>query len=292
MALSQFFNSISRIARNRHINRPQALARHLAWQVRKVANRFPVELPLAGSVIIAEHRRCGVSALVNAHGMYDYNNMTLIQLLLERGGCFVDVGANVGAFSLVASEQRSARVLAFEPHPVTFAALRSNIDRNRRDNVELVCAAVGRDEGSVTITNTPGSSTTHIATTADRETITVPMVRLDLELAARAIAPLIVKIDVEGFELDVLTGLGAALTGVTVILVEMNGLGQARGGGEQAIIDVLENAGFIGPLYYKSRNRRLVVAPELAGEDAIFVARGRVDALAANFGIALSAQCE
>ena len=123
MAVAQFVNSLMRIARNPHIHRGRAVARHLAWQLRKLTARFPVELRLSNSALIATHGRCGISALVNTHGMYDYNNMTLIQLMLSGGGLFVDVGANIGAYTLIASELGAAQVLAFEPHPVTFAAM-------------------------------------------------------------------------------------------------------------------------------------------------------------------------
>jgi FkbM family methyltransferase len=285
MALAQFVNSLMRIARNRHIHRGRAAARHLAWQLRKLAGRFPVELRLSNSALIAAHGRCGVSALVNTHGMYDYNNMTLIQLVLSGGGLFVDVGANIGAYTLIASEQDAAQVLAFEPHPITFAALRSNIARNRRGNVTAVCAAVGDEAGMIAITNTPGSSTTHITSVEGSDSISVPVVRLDAELRARRLKPYIVKIDVEGYELDVLKGLGTALADAVLVFVEINGLSQIRATGAEPICATLSAAGFVGPLYYDAASRELIEIPVAAGEDPIFVARTFLNNLTEKLGI-------
>src|SRR5688572_1480089 len=154
-------SSVRRILRNRYVHRPQAVGRHVGWQFRRIARAFPAELPLSESVLVAQSGNCGVSALVNAHGMYDYNNMQLIKRVLADGGVLVDVGANVGAFSLIGSEQPRARVVAYEPHPATYELLRENLRRNDRGNVEAICAAAGSRDGEIRISDTPGSSTTH-----------------------------------------------------------------------------------------------------------------------------------
>lgn len=83
MGVKQFVNSIERIVCNRQINRGYGLAKHFEWQVRKLLDSFPFEQRISRSRIIAAHRRCGVSALINSQGMYDYNNMHLIQSLLR-----------------------------------------------------------------------------------------------------------------------------------------------------------------------------------------------------------------
>src|SRR5215472_13101794 len=132
MALSQVANSIRRIVRNPHVSSAPALGRYASWQARRALRLFPTELPLSRSTLIAPSGRCGVSSLVNSCGLYDYNNMRLVQELLQEGGDFIDIGANIGSYTLVASEQPSARVLSIEPHPLTFAHLERNIARNRR----------------------------------------------------------------------------------------------------------------------------------------------------------------
>jgi FkbM family methyltransferase len=274
MSVRQFIGSIQRIARNPNINRVAAMGRHLDWQRRRLLNDFPADLRLSDSVLVATHGRCGVSALVNAHGLYDFNNMTLIKRLLAKGGVFIDVGANVGAYTLVASEQRRAQVLAFEPHPDTFALLLENLRRNARDNVSPVCAAVGDDEGDIRITHTPGSSTTHVAESGGLE---VRLLRLDRELARRGLEPDVVKIDVEGFEFEVLCGLGEALAKAAAVFVEINGLSDARGRGREPIVALLRDAGFEGPWYYDARSGRCHATPVHRGEDPLFVNHARAE---------------
>ena len=284
MGVAQFLSSVRRILRNRYVDRPRAVGRHLGWQWRRGARAFPAELPLSESVLVASSGKCGVSALVNAHGMYDYNNMRLIKRALEDGGTFIDVGANIGAFSLIASEQRAARVLAFEPHPATFARMQENLRRNRRINVIPVCAAVGSRDGEIDISDTPGSATTHAVAGRDADadadasrepTIAVPLRRLDDELARHGLTADLLKIDVEGFEADVLEGCGAALAAVALVLVEINGLSDRRGAGSARVIELLHAAGAEGPYYYDAPAGCLRRHPVHAGEDPVFVNRAR-----------------
>ncbi len=274
MGLGQFFGSIRRIYRNPYIDRTQAVKRHLDWQRRKVMHDFPVELKLSESVLIGKHSSCGVSALVNAHGMYDFNNMLLIKRMLMDGGIFFDVGANVGSYSLIASEQPRARVFAFEPHPATFAALQANLERNGRRNVTAICAAVGALEGTLHISDTPGSSTTHIVGRGDPRAIAVPVVTLAGECGRRGIAPDIVKIDVEGFEDDVLVGMKSALDGVALLVVEINGLSKRRGAG--SVVSTARAAGLVGPVYYDAFRSEFRCEPVHDAEDALFIGPDRL----------------
>jgi FkbM family methyltransferase len=272
----QFVGSIQRIARNPYIDRVAAVGRHLDWQRRKLLRDFPLELELSESVLLATHGRCGVSALVNAHGLYDFNNMTLLKRLLAKGGVFVDVGANVGAYTLVASEQQRARVLAFEPHPATFALLEENLRRNGRKNVFATCTAVGNKVGVLSISDTPGSSTTHVISDDSVAAIDVPVVRLDVELERRDLHADAIKIDVEGFEYEVLHGMGEELCHATVVFVEVNGLSDQRATGRENIFALLRDAGLDGPYYYDARASHCETAPVHPGEDPLFVNKSLV----------------
>jgi FkbM family methyltransferase len=278
LGVVQFIGSVRRILRNRYVDRPRAVGRHVGWQLRRLAHAFPAELPLSESVLVASSGHCGVSALVNAHGMYDYNNMQLIKRVLADGGVLVDVGANVGAFSLIASEQPKAQIVAYEPHPATYELLRENLRRNGRRNVDAICAAVGNRDGEIRISDTPGSSTTHAVSAADAASgpaITVPLLRLDGDLARRGLTPDIVKVDVEGFEYDALSGCGVQLGNAALFLVEINGLSDRRSTGGDRISQLLRDAGADGPYYYDANRRCLRRRVVHIGEDPVFVNRFR-----------------
>ena len=238
---------------------------------------FPTELPLSNSVLIAPSGHCGVSALVNSCRLYDFNNMSLIRALLAGGGDFIDIGANIGSYTIISAEQRRARVLAIEPHPQTFEYLRRNVARNGYENVHLVRAAVGASEGSITVTDTPGSAVTHI--TCDGSGVAVPLRRMDSLLEETGLSPDVVKIDVEGFELGVLQGFGERLRDVNVLFIEMNALGEGNAADVRAL---LERADFCPPRYFDARVRELVGSPVAIGEDPVCVHRSFLPRLAAR----------
>lgn len=145
---------------------------------------------------------------------------------LGPGDVFVDVGANIGFFSVLAALMVGAngRVVAFEPHPGALHTFRTALDANRVSHlVEVVNAAVGNTPGttgrlfmsedSVLSTLDPSRSPARGQFGFERS-IFIPQVTLDEwfeerpELRRRIAA---IKIDVEGTELDVLAGMSAVL---------------------------------------------------------------------------------
>ena len=276
MGFQQFANSLHQIIANPHVSRGRGLRRHLQWQVRKVFDLFPFEQSLSSSRIIAAHKTCSVSALIHSQGLYDYNNMKFLQWLLQPGGTFFDIGANIGTYTLLASEQDQARVLAFEPHPATFALLSENVHLNKRRNVRLFQAALSHREHPVDVTNVPGSPTNHIVQEESLEGapcrgITVPCFRADQICEELGVVPEIVKLDVEGFEFDVLCGFGGFLKSIGVLLVEMNALSDQRGPGRASIHRLLTSRGLKGPYQCVFNLRQLTPALDHNSEDHIYM---------------------
>lgn len=133
-----------------------------------------------------------------------------VQVLLRPGDTFVDVGANIGYFTLVASRLvgRQGRVFSFEPVPRIAKRLAENVDLNHADNVVIHEYAVSDVTERVKIGEPvgtgPGMSTMR-TNEAMRETWEVPAVRLD-DVLPRDRRIRLIKIDVEGAELRVLKG--------------------------------------------------------------------------------------
>ena len=132
-------------------------------------------------------------------GRYEPELYSAIKAHLPPTGVFWDIGAHIGLVA-VPIAARGAAVVAVEPLPTNVERLRKAIGRNRLENVEIVPVAVGESHRKVKITE--GESST--GRVAD-DGVEVTMITLDMLLEDHQ-PPDLVKIDVEGFENDVLAG--------------------------------------------------------------------------------------
>jgi FkbM family methyltransferase len=135
---------------------------------------------------------------------------------LRPGDVFVDVGANMGYFSLLAARRvgPSGGVVAIEPAPPTFAKLTANLALNPRAAVRPVQAAVGAREGAVRFyraawNDAESSTVARSGVEPAGDVQAFPLARLlsDDEIARTRI----VKIDIEGGEWDAVRGLAPDL---------------------------------------------------------------------------------
>lgn len=131
---------------------------------------------------------------------------------IKPGDVVLDVGANVGFNSILFGRLvgPSGKVVAFEPAPMTYEALRHHLTVNGLDaTVKAVNAALGDQAGELQFFADGLHGTNHVASEAERggaNTVRVPCLPLDDYCAANSIRPTAIKIDTEGFELPVLRG--------------------------------------------------------------------------------------
>lgn len=232
MGAHLFIQTLNRIAAHRGGNRARAVGRHLMWQVRRHLNHFPYQIRISDKstlTITDPDAANGCAALAWSLGCYDFDNMAFLQDILVRNEeplIVFDIGANMGIYTLLASEHDKTRVFSFEPHPITTRILRNNISKNHRNNVTVVPCAVSSRPGELTFSNLPGSSLNQIipvrAAASSSQTITVPAIRIDDYCRSENIRPDIVKIDVEGHEGEVLVGFGPYLQDVEILFIEAN----------------------------------------------------------------------
>lgn len=142
---------------------------------------------------------------------YNLDELDFLRQHTRVGGSFVDVGANVGTFALVMAQQvgTNGKVVAIEPHPMTFGRLAFNHAASKTAQVRLVQAAAGDSDGELMIESGGGNlGATHVVTgTASAEAIKVPSLRLTRILDEAGVTEVdALKIDVEGFEDRVLIG--------------------------------------------------------------------------------------
>src|SRR5579863_9241815 len=128
-----------------------ALQRYLRWQIGSRLVPGPVVVPLTDRAkLIVSPGMTGATCNVYT-GLHDYAEMAFTVHLLRPGDVFVDVGANVGVYTVLAGAVAGAHCVAFEPAADTFRHLTANVAVNALD-AELVHAAVGAKSGTLRFT--------------------------------------------------------------------------------------------------------------------------------------------
>ncbi len=173
------------------------------------------------------------------NGTWEPAEGKILRSLVTPDSVFVDVGANVGYFSrLIATTCQPARVLAFEPHPALVGILRLNVWGVPRP-VEVYPLALGRGTGTVTIT----SAEHNIGDTRVAEhptgiaTRVAAMAAMDDLVTGRVD---VVKIDVQGFETDVVGGMVRIIRdnpGIVIVSEFWPEAIRARGLAPRAVLD-------------------------------------------------------
>ncbi|MEA5362327.1 FkbM family methyltransferase [Amycolatopsis sp., V23-08] len=138
---------------------------------------------------------------------YEHGEVEAVADAVRPGGLFLDVGANIGWFTLMVATHRPAgEVWAFEPLPATADRLAANVRRAGRGNVRVVRAAAGHVGGEASFTSTMDDAFAHRAS-GDGPSVVCAVTTVDAEWD-RAGQPRVdaVKVDVEGAEPDVLRG--------------------------------------------------------------------------------------
>jgi FkbM family methyltransferase len=138
----------------------------------------------------------------------------LLRRLVRPGLHVIDVGANIGLYSLLLARlvERSGSVLAFEPEPNLFAILRENCLRNDATSVVLFQCALGRANGLASFHRSVFNSGNNRLGRASmgHDAVEVKIERFD-DLQPNS-KPDFVKIDVQGHELAALAGMEHALS--------------------------------------------------------------------------------
>jgi FkbM family methyltransferase len=167
-------------------------------------------------------------------GTYEPDFFKALRKNIRRGDTCVDVGGHLGYYSFIMARLAGpqGRVITFEPVAENLAVLRENIDINKFTNIKVVDTGLGerscvmkliRSE-SETFSATP-SSRGYAVEGAQKE-IEVKVDTLDSYVTREHVRPHLIKIDVEGAELDVLRGSTELLRTIRpIVLLEIHGWG-------------------------------------------------------------------
>jgi FkbM family methyltransferase len=178
-------------------------------------------------------------------GLPEFEDMGFFLHAVRPGDLFVDVGAFVGGYTLLAAGACGGRVVAIEPNPVNRRDLERNISLNRLESrVSIRPVALGGHAGTVAMTTAGGSVAHVIADDSRSPSVDVPLETLDRVLDGAE--PDFIKVDVEGFEWHVLSGGKRTLSSprVLAVLLELNESGAAYGIADQSVHEVMLTYGF------------------------------------------------
>lgn len=235
----------------------QTLRRFIAWQIGARLVPGPVVCPFAnGTWLLARPGMAGATGNVYV-GLHEFAEMAFVLHLLRPGDLLVDVGANIGSYSVLAAGGAGAHCIAFEPGSAAFAWLERNI---RVNNITALTQchlqAVGAGLGQVAL-SIHGDTVNHVLSNPEPtdDFARVAMTTLDATLAGRA--PLMLKIDVEGFETEVLNGAAQTLSNTVLrcLLLELNRSGERYGHSDEAIRRRLRAEGFEECVYQPFERR-------------------------------------
>jgi FkbM family methyltransferase len=219
--------------------RARAILRAAGFQTRaRVLHRRTLARLGYRSRIWADLHRTAASKVVYANPP-DHPEMLAWQLVLRPGDLFVDVGANIGSYAIWAGEL-GAEVIALEPADDTFALLAENVALNGYP-VRLIQAAAGATCGFARLT----SGLDCVNRLDPRGAVETAMVTIDSIIADRTVAGM--KIDVEGFEIEVLRGCERALSEQRLRLIQLEWNRTSRravGTDRQPVSDLLAKHGY------------------------------------------------
>jgi FkbM family methyltransferase len=151
----------------------------------------------------------GLERSLFENGHYELGTQQLLNQFLKKGSVFLDIGANIGLFTIQAAKivGKSGKVIAFEANPKTQKILSHNLDLNHVEQVVTYGVALSDENGETTIyenwnVNRGGAS---LISQDNQEGISIQMVKLDALFETNEQVDL-VKLDVEGWEGNVLRG--------------------------------------------------------------------------------------
>ena len=189
----------------------ERLTRFLIPRTQKNGEPFFVGVVYANNgCLVNVDTRSYIEYKIFAEGGYEPHLSTLIKHYLKPGTSFFDIGANIGIHSLSAAVIWDTKVYSFEPVAFIREKLNKNIALNRYSTIQVVPLALS-DENKVIKTNYSESSSnqgTFSIVNEDNGTNSIECIKGDEYVLENKIENIsVIKIDVEGFEYSVLTGL-------------------------------------------------------------------------------------
>jgi FkbM family methyltransferase len=212
---------------------------------------------IQGSTMLLDLKDQGISRELVLTGVHEKNSSEQLKREIEPGMTIVEVGANIGYYTLLESRFIGPRghIYAFEPSPVNLRGLKINVLLNGLDSqVETFPYGIGNQTGTgrFFLTN-KGNTSSFIARDDENgvhttEVMDVPLTTLDDFFSTRPVSLDFLRMDVEGYELEVIDGMKQLLQTPRAprkMFIEVHSaLLHKRGSSGRQFIERLRSAGY------------------------------------------------
>lgn len=229
---------------------------------------------LHGIYFIAKKGMNGITGNIY-NGLHEFDDMGFLLHFLREQDLFVDIGANVGSYTLLSAGVRNATSIAFEPVPSTYKILEENIILNHLEKKTILFnKAAGKEKAVLKFTS--GFDTINHAIpkneNTNHATIDVDVITIDSVIKPMPQQVFLIKMDAEGFETEVLNGMEKTLKNpfLKAIIMELNGSGGRYGFDESDIYTKMRDHSFL-PLTYDPFTRKLRNTDVTKNMNVIFV---------------------
>lgn len=224
-------------------SRTRALLRSLRWKFFITLGYQRARVAIGPAKFYCYPGYASATGLV-CFGFLEWHETVFVARALREGDLFLDVGANIGTFSVVAGTfVPGVQVISVEPGDDAHTLLIENLALNQLPVDQVVGQVIGDRVGKVSFTK--GLDVLNaVATDRSAATVTLDQTTVDELADGRAVS--LMKVDVEGVELSVFRGAAAqlAMRPGPVIIFEINGFCRKYGVEPAEIIGFLQEAGY------------------------------------------------
>lgn len=206
-------------------------------------------------------------------GLFEFEDQSFLLHFLRENDLFVDIGSNIGVYTILSSAHCKSKTIAIEPIPNTVEILKSNIKLNNIENLVTVKPfGISKKPEKLFFTNSL-DSINHVKTKLDDENENYIEINTDsLDNIIGNVNPTMLKIDVEGFEKEVINGGENTLSNLSLkaIIIELNGCGLNYGFKDEEINSIILGYGF-KTYSYNPYTRELTPSKYRISENTLYI---------------------